>query len=639
MAIKAPSILSRNDPTKITGQQFNVPIDDARDIALPQTTVGSSTDTTSNASDSNENPNPNRLHNYVNWTYKLALYIVDISKYNEFMSGGTPNLSENAKVIIRTGGIGTAASFAEDVYIQDMRFTSVIGNRLQAAATNNFDLIMTIKEPYGAKLIGDIAATAFELGYQNTALADVVYILEIDFSGYDSDGKPVASILGKDKKYIPLKAISVDMRLEAAGASYNFMFVPYSFYAFSPHYASISRNIRLYKPNVKDALDELIASLNKDEEKSVAEGIKTQKDVYSYEVKSFTPDNSENQDMLNSVFAHSSNGKTGVIPWRTDDNTSYYMTINGGSLIKDAIKNIILSSEYFNKKFNASAGNTTPAEMLKIIPEVKITRNFDAKRNEYAKEIKYKITNTFSYGEVQPGLGTAPVDANKISKIYNYLFTGKNEDITNLDLNWNLLYYTIRTPALNEKAKTYAGSNIAEQRPDVDADVITRLRSKVTEINQMWPNMPYRSLAATVVAEYFDSKMNNSYGDNITIDLEIIGDPDWIPQDSSIRGGAITMGSNNYTNGSIAIDVSGVYVKILLRTPRDYNLDRGLMDINFTKATKETFIEGKYMVITVENIFESGKFKQRLNLVKVPNQTENTPKNIADPITLGSNVG
>jgi archaellum component FlaG (FlaF/FlaG flagellin family) len=130
--------------------------------------------------------------------------------------------------------------------------------------------------------------------------------------------------------------------------------------------------------------------------------------------------------------------------------------------------------------------------------------------------------------------------------------------------------------------------------------------------------------------------MNNSHADMIVVDMRIIGDPDWIPQDSSIRGGEISVGDittklDNW--GSIAVDVAGVYAKLQLRNPIDYNDNNGLMNLTEDKS----LVGGVYQIITVENLFEGGKYTCNLKMNKIPNQTENR-KPTTNTNTSGTNV-
>jgi hypothetical protein len=134
--------------------------------------------------------------------------------------------------------------------------------------------------------------------------------------------------------------------------------------------------------------------------------------------------------------------------------------------------------------------------------------------------------------------------------------------------------------------------------------------------------------------------MNNSHGDMIEVTMSVIGDPDWIPQDSSVRGGEISVADFNTKLdnwGSIAIDVAGVYAKLQLRTPIDYNDSNGMMNLSDDKS----LVGGVYQIITVENNFQGGKFTSNLNMIKLSNQTENkkpTPSagSIANPTLPGN---
>ena len=67
------------------------------------------------------------------------------------------------------------------------------------------------------------------------------------------------------------------------------------------------------------------------------------------------------------------------------------------------------------------------------------------------------------------------------------------------------------------------------------------------------------------------------------------------------------------------MDVDGVYVKLNFRTPRDYDENSGLMML----SPGQELIGGMYQVITVESVFEGGKFTQKLNMVRVFDQPEN----------------
>lgn len=581
---------------------------------------------------------PNILHEYANWTYKLAWYMVDNNTYNSIAKTG--NVPGNlGRLIARSGGAGSQQSneMSGDVYFRNLRITSVVGNRQAAAATNNVELEMTIVEPYGASLIGELAAMAVNMTGENSiSPSEVAYLIEIDFAGYKDDGSMVTSILKNGKKYIPVKILSIEMALQAAGTVYTISMAPYSFYAMSSRYADIEFGIKLEGKVVSDMLGDgpngLMAQLNLWEDLKTRESkVASIPDQYAIEIYSFNTKGSRDQAMANSPFAYPGVGGDQTIMktrgWQGNavDGSSY--TIPKGSIIKDVIKNVILHSQYYNLRVDPKKpyDETRAAELIKIIPVIELLPEYDTARNEFAKKITYKVFNTLNFGEVMPGVGNAPVSDWGYSKIYNWLFTGKNTDVLDANLVFNMVYFAKMQTNVEEQNTTKLGQTADGLREWADQSYSKKgIATKGGGVSSSGSNVPERYINATVAAEWFDSKLNSSNADNVNLDLRIIGDPDWIPQDGSIRGGPIEVGTDLVDrHGSIAVDVAGIYVKLNLRTPRDYNDKTGLMNLKADQLT----IQGVYQVITAESVFEDGKFTQTLNMVKVPNQEEEKAQN------------
>lgn len=580
---------------------------------------------------------PNILHEFANWTYTIAWYMLPIETYNAMMRTG--NIGDAGDLIAKSGGVGSRLNqaMAGDVYFRNLRFTSVIGNRQAGAATNNFELEMTVVEPYGASLIGELAAMALNItGRDSISPAEVPYLIEIDFAGYKDDGTPVPSILGtksKGKKYIPVRILNIEMKLEAAGSVYTISMAPYSYFAQTSRYADMEFSTNLEGKTVIEALGEqgngLMAQLNANEKKKVKENIAKQEDEYVIDLYSFSTNGSRDQAMASSPFAYEQNGSKATLrinrPFDNDP-TKQTNSILVGSIIKDVIKNVVLASEYYNQKVKPNTPHDVkdPAELIKVIPVIEILKDkYDPARNEYAKRITYKVFNTLNFGEVIAHVGNAPVSNWGYSKEYNWLFTGKNEDVIDVDLTFQFIYYQKMQTNVADHNKIHLASPAASTRTAAEQPVSRlQMAQRAGHTSNMGGNFPERYINSTIAAEWFDSKMMSNTGDNIAVNMRIIGDPDWIPQDASVRGGGITIEGNLYDrHGSIAVDVAGVYIKLKLRTPRDYNPTTGLMDLK----TDKNVVEGMYQVITVESNFEDGRFTQTLNMVKVPNQEEEKP--------------
>jgi hypothetical protein len=118
-----------------------------------------------------------------------------------------------------------------------------------------------------------------------------------------------------------------------------------------------------------------------------------------------------------------------------------------------------------------------------------------------------------------------------------------------------------------------------------------------------------------IVVQNFMEKLFDNGGDMISLDITIVGDPDWISQDVPLYGpilpsGAyISTGSVNFTNP--------VYFNFYFATPTtDYDDITGI----FNSSGSYSQFSGVYQVISVKSNFSGGKFTQKLTNVRVRNQ-------------------
>ena len=301
-------------------------------------------------------------------------------------------------------------------------------------------------------------------------------------------------------------------------------------------------------------------------------------DEYAIELYSFNAAGSRDQALASSPFAFpQADGNDATIMktrgFGTNKTGQTTFTIPKGSIIKDAIKNVVLHSQYFNERVNPKVPHdpSKPAELLKVIPVIELLPTYDKTRNEFAKKITYKVFNTLNFGETIAGVGHAPVSDWGYCKTYNWLFTGKNTDIIDANLVYNMIYYAKMQTNVEDQNTIKLGQTADGLREWADQSYTKKgIATKGGGVSSSGANVPERYINATVAAEWFDSQMNSSNTDNVALDLRIIGDPDWIPQDGSVRGGFIEVGTELYDKyGSVAIDFAGVYVKLNFRTQRD----------------------------------------------------------------------
>ena len=114
------------------------------------------------------------------------------------------------------------------------------------------------------------------------------------------------------------------------------------------------------------------------------------------------------------------------------------------------------------------------------------------------------------------------------------------------------------------------------------------------------------------IAETFHQRFLNSNVDMLTADLEIMGDPYFLPTQTGNYIGDRGDGPSITQEGYMTYIENQVYVIVNFRTPVDYSASGD--NVVFSKLVPE--FSGIYQVISVESSFAGGKFTQNMALVR-----------------------
>jgi hypothetical protein len=102
-----------------------------------------------------------------------------------------------------------------------------------------------------------------------------------------------------------------------------------------------------------------------------------------------------------------------------------------------------------------------------------------------------------------------------------------------------------------------------------------------------------------------------------------MGDPYFIFDSGMGNYTAFAAEENETTDGSIEVQRSQCHIIVNFRTPVDYNEDTGGMHYPEDTVPVDAF-SGLYMVTTLVNSFNQGRFQQRLTLTRKRNQESDT---------------
>jgi hypothetical protein len=349
------------------------------------------------------------------------------------------------------------------------------------------------------------------------------------------------------------------------------------------------------------------------------------------------------------------------------DHSSYTLdsrlfTINPGTYIDQVISWVIRNSEYVTEQIvipedfvdkqdyidKLAEKKNSPLKWFKVVPEIKLGP-FDRIRKIFSREITYNIQK-YEVRNLKIPLGPGGIAGRQKPpvKSYEYIYSGKNNDIIDLDIKFNALYYTALTTYRSSAAKLAQPPDprIAEQDENPKGVQI----GSVQDPNAIMPMVMKSQVADTrsttgsgaitpiqiAVSDLEASLLTLSQADMLHVHLKIIGDPSFIKQDdifwtprelAEFKEHLVNADPRLTPDGSLKMDGGEVYVNLTFRTPVDIDEDSGMMqfkDKDILGPTQTSLFSGLYRVMRVENEFRNGQFTQMLNLIRLPLQE--TPK-------------
>ena len=265
-----------------------------------------------------------------------------------------------------------------------------------------------------------------------------------------------------------------------------------------------------------------------------------------------------------------------------------------------------------------------PLQWYKIVPKIKI-KQYDQFREQYAYQITFCVkpwTVNSKYPYVSQGRASGYV------KEYNWMYTGRNTEVIDLQLDFDMLYYQqlsgyTKEKAIGATAEQTINPSISPPVPPLIPDVLQPVAKNYVSFDYRTQITPGANPAASLAAGDIQRDLtSSSRGDMINIQLKIIGDPHLIKQDDLFYAQNISPPTSQLTpNNSLYYDGGELYVNIVFQSPVDYDESTGLAIPNLGNYTYNLF-NGIYKIITVDNSFRQGKFEQTLDLVRLPVTTQ-----------------
>jgi len=630
---------------------------------------------------------PNPLNNFQNYTYNIKLGIMTPAMLNEFNDGNYNSLNQN--LILSSGGMSAgqrAPYFDVDFYINDLDIETRIGLDQVTGGANATVMSFTVSEPNGISFFNRLLACCAELKVPN--YLDTPYFLNIQFLGYDdiedqhdSKSYPIPFI-------IPIKITGIQNSVTAQGGEYNIQAVSFPDSALFSNEIALHDTFKNRAKTVGEFFDNLEEKYNKFYEDALKEAQQSNADLpmnenFYHTIKFEIP-----EEIRSSSLRYNKQVKTventPTVPKAFSAGTSivgfnkkspvlvdeYLLTFEQGKSIIDIINHVIIQkSDYIKKQ------KIDPAE-IKNINKVNDPEERDRKLEEFAEKISsplkwfrirtkkkvkqynstfgaYARDNTIIIEPYEvsnkrvpsyPGWGeTKPI------KEYNYIFTGKNDVVLDFNIKFDALYYTA---LLGNPDKARDGTGDTDKTGEVKTQSdLTYAQSKdlraysiqnpqTTPIGFGVGN--FQGVDGADFEEVADSilKQNlyaNAFGDMISVDLEIIGDPEFLVGYNEKDFDDDEQGENV----SLIRLAKEINCYINYKTPQDYDEETGMLLQSDDPAFFDSSISGIYKILSVRNSFNQGEFRQTLEAIRLESQpgtfTE-TPKNIESGDSSNNNI-
>jgi len=300
------------------------------------------------------------------------------------------------------------------------------------------------------------------------------------------------------------------------------------------------------------------------------------------------------------------------------------LMVEQGKSIIQLIDEVMKGSSYISNQLKATTneltGNSTPSTPANkdtawyniTCQAVPLGDTQDPKRNDWAMDMTY-IVSTYNINQTRSPYVNQP-SFKGVSKSYNYWFTGENTEILKYEQVIDNNFWMPLTDA----------SGTVVQQPQTDSKILYKqfyaTRSGTSDKGGAnGVNEPMANAQDSLVNAVDFAKIN----------LTIIGDPAWIPQgDTTGTTSAKNFNfSGFYNDGTINFESGEVLFDVNFKTPSDFNLGTGIMDVNATGASSTagnpTSIgqNATYLATQVVSRFFKGRFEQDLEgtlLTSVP---------------------
>lgn len=559
-----------------------------------------------------------------------------------------------------------------DMYIENIEIDTIMGPNEQSGATTATAIKFDVIEPYSINgFIEALHVSAVAAGYLNYTQAS--YVLKMEFKGYPSGIElPSPEVISDSTRYFLFGFTGVDVEVTEKGTRYRCKAVPFNEKVLGvPNIikSPVSMSGNTVKKILTNFFDNLNGLISDDDSSSKSDNkVASKSDQYFIKFPVRNADGSFNFDKDNEIaetklveidrtnrlfkFTDPGNASKGnayrivgekATGKESPEVSEMQVQFREKARIHEIITSIIRDSAYVKDKLKELDKNLDDYGYLDyfiIKTEVSNQKEIDTVTRKPFQNFTYVVLPYKVHYTRVPGYASQKIDTSKFKNIvlkeYNYIYTGKNNDILNFKINFNTLFFEAIPRALGDNDQpssrfssserdkydqTIKGDDQSTIKKEIVGIPMLRVSDTPTSVQQIGGNAaqptddPYQALARNM-----HEAIINSQASMISGDIEILGDPFYLiqagignfnPKFSSKSDRMNELGDANHLLGEVLIQIN-------FKNPVGIqSLEEGGLNVFDSESVP---FGGIYRVNKVQNYFSDGIFKQRLQIIRLAGQ-------------------
>ena len=580
----------------------------------------------------------------------------------------TGNDRESTKSLVQKFNEKSPGRF--DMYIDNVEITTLMAPSKAGGLTLPTNITFDVFEPYSINgFIEALQVTAQAAGYD--VYSNASFLLKVDFIGYsDKEDLPSPEPIPNTSRYFLIRFTGMSIEVTEKGTKYACTAVPFADKGFGEE-GKLQVSTSMSGVKVGETLKSFMTDLNNKikNPNNATNSDDTESDTYEIKFPEWNAgagwdlkDGKENSianadmsynkkggDLVRLVRHDAASTTTSLAEALGTSAARPTIQFKEGDNIHDIIAATIRDSAYVREKLEKiHVDDYGRINYFLIRLHVENKDKINSPKGRPYQIFTYIVTEHKVHYTFIPTYATSQaIDKNKLKtqvlRDYNYLYTGKNVDITAFKLDYNYLYFEAIPRALGRNNDTGLANatnkdNAMERTGVKPINSVDRAETQADSdqagvhspglINSNQPNSdPYTAMARNMHLALVNSVSR------VTGDLDIIGDPFYL----------VTGGIGNYnpkpseTQQGVTEDNEAdrfygqVLVSLTFRNPVD--IDETTGSLKFEPSSADA--SGVFMVTEAASSFKEGVFKQRLKLVRVPGQL---PDNIKTTKPEDTNV-